>query len=297
MPSNASVPASHPSLAEHWKARFGERVQRVSLDAGFSCPNRDGTLGNRGCAFCDPASFSPAAGDQRPIAVQLASGAERLRSRGIRKFAAYFQPHTNTHAPLRVLQRVWDQVLPFRDVVALCVGTRPDCVPAPVLDLLATYGPEKEIWLELGLQSSGDDTLRRLNRGHTAADFAAAARRARARGLLVCAHVILGLPGEGARDEARTAEFLSELEIDGVKLHHLAVVTGTALEAEWRRGALRVLTEAEYVERAASFVLRLPPATILHRLVGDTDAARLVAPRFDKGKAVAAIRRRIAEAR
>ena len=261
----------------------------MSLDPGFSCPNRDGTLGKRGCAFCDPASFSPAAGDRRPIAVQLASGMEKLRSRGIRKFAAYFQPHTNTYAPLDILQGVWGQVLPFPDVVALCVGTRPDCAPEPVLDLLAAYQAEREVWIELGLQSSLDDTLRLLNRRHTAADFADAARRARAHDLLVCAHVILGLPGEDAGDEARTADFLSELRIDGVKLHHLAVVKGTPLEAAWRAGEFRVVEEAEYVDRAVDFVERLPPHTVLHRVAGDTPPDRLLAPRYNKGRAAAAI--------
>ncbi len=293
MPWSPSPAARYPSLAEHWKARFGERVQRVSLDAGFSCPNRDGTLGTSGCSFCDPAAFSPAAGDRRPVGVQLAAGVEHLAVRGIRKFAAYFQPHTNTYAPLETLRRVWSEALSSPDVVALCVGTRPDCVPEPVLDLLAETGPEKEVWLELGLQSARDDTLRGLNRGHTAADFADACRRARPRQILVCAHVILGLPGEDAADEGRTAEFLTDLEVDGVKLHHLAVVTGTPLEVEWRRGNLRVLEEAEYAERAANFIRRLAPGTILHRLVGDTVPGRLLAPRYNKGRVAAAIRGRL----
>ncbi|GAB4281753.1 MAG: TIGR01212 family radical SAM protein [Deferrisomatales bacterium] len=280
-----------PSLSAYWKARFGERVHRVSLDAGFSCPNRDGTVGTGGCAFCDPASFSPAAGDLRPVREQLAGGIARLRRRGIGRVAAYFQPHTNTYAPLADLKRVWDQALPFPEVVALCVGTRPDCVPDPVLELLGGYRERWEVWLELGLQSAHDATLERLRRGHTAGQFAEACRRARGRGLRVCAHVILGLPGEGPAQEAETARFLAELGVDGVKLHQLAVVEGTALAEAWRRGEVGVLTEAQYARRAAAFLGGLPAGTVVHRLVGETDPARLLAPHFHKGRVLERIRR------
>jgi radical SAM protein (TIGR01212 family) len=190
-----------------------------------------------------------------------------------------------------VLEGLWSSLLSFPEVVALCVGTRPDCVPDPVLDLLARYRERWEVWLELGLQSARDDTLARLGRGHTAAQFADACRRARARGLMVCAHVILGLPGEGPGDEARTAAFLGDLGAEGVKLHHLAVVRGTALERSWRAGDLRLLEEAQYAARAVDFVRALPPRTILHRLVGDTAADRLLAPHYDKARAIRAIRR------
>ncbi|MEW6486526.1 MAG: TIGR01212 family radical SAM protein [Thermodesulfobacteriota bacterium] len=279
-----------PSLARYWQTRFGGRVERVGLDAGLSCPNRDGTGGSAGCAFCDPVSFAPCAGDERPVSEQLAAGLARLERRGVRHAAAYFQPHTNTYAPLAVLEGLWSSLLPFPEVVALCVGTRPDCVPDPVLELLARYRERWEVWLELGLQSARDDTLARLGRGHTAAQFADACRRARARGLMVCAHVILGLPGEGPEDEARTAAFLADLGAEGVKLHHLAVVRGSALELSWRGGDLPLLEEAQYVARAAAFVAALPPRTILHRLVGDTAGDRLLAPRYDKARAIRGIR-------
>ncbi len=290
MPSRPQPPEPHPTLARHWRSRFGERVHRVSLDAGLSCPNRDGTIGRSGCAFCDPASFSPAAGDPRPVAEQLAEGIRRLGRRGVRKVAAYFQPHTNTHGPLPRLRAAWDAVLPFPEVVALCVGTRPDAVPDPVLDLLAGYAGRLEVWLELGLQSAHDATLERLGRGHTVADFVDACQRARERGLLVCAHVILGLPGETPAHEAATAGLLAGLGVDGVKLHQLAVVRGTRLEGAWRRGEVEPLTEAAYARRAAAFVRRLPARTVLHRLVGDTDPERLLAPRFDKARVLRAIR-------
>lgn len=288
-PGGAGI-ARYPGLSAHWRERFGAPVHRVGLDAGLSCPNRDGSLGTRGCAFCDPASFALCAGDPRPVPVQLAAGIERLRRRGVDQVAAYFQPHTNTYAPLPRLRELWDGVLPFPEVVALCVGTRPDCVPDPVLDLLGGYRTGLEIWLELGLQSARDDTLARLGRRHTAADFADACARAKRRGLRVCAHVILGLPGEGPEEEGRTAAFLAGMGIDGVKLHQLAVIRGTPLEGPWRAGVLATLSEDDYVERAAAFVRRLPAGTVLHRLVGDAPADRLLAPHFEKGRVVQRIR-------
>ncbi len=292
MPSNP-CPEPYPSAGRYWRARYGQRVQRVSLDAGFSCPNLDGTKGTAGCAFCDPASFSPSAGDPRPVAAQLDAGIARLRRRGIRLAAAYFQPNTNTHAPLERLAAVWDAAAARPEVVVLCVGTRPDSVPDPVLDLLASYADRFETWLELGLQSAHDRTLERLGRGHDARAFADASRRARRRGLLVCAHVILGLPGEGPADERVTADRLAGWGVDGVKLHQLAVVSGTGLEAAWRRGELAVLDEQRYAARAAAFLSRLPRSTVVHRLAGDTRGGRLLAPRFDKGRVLRAIRDRL----
>lgn len=295
MTSSAPCDHPYPSLGEHWRHRFGERVQRISLNPGHSCPNRDGTVGWDGCAFCDPASFSPPAGDVRPISEQLASGAARLAERrGVRRFAAYFQPGTNTHAPLEALRRDWDAAARTPGVVALCVGTRPDSVPDPVLDLLASYRTRLEVWLELGLQSARGLTLAKLGRGHTAADFVDASTRARRRGLLVCAHVILGLPWETDEDEGSTADFLRGLGVDGVKLHHLAVVRGTRLEEEWRQGAMELLTEEAYAARAVAFLRRLPPNTVVHRLVGDSAPERLLAPRYNKGRVAQEIRARLA---
>ncbi len=294
MPSEPWPLEPHPSVSRYWRLRFGETVRRISLDPGLSCPNRDGTRGTAGCAFCDPSSFAPSAGDPRPVTEQLADGIRRLRARGIRRFAAYFQPRTNTYAPPQVLRSLWDQVAAFPEVVVLCVGTRPDCVPDPVLDLLAGYTDRFEVWLELGLQSCRDATLERLGRGHTAEDFADACRRAGARGLKVCAHVILGLPGESPADERATARFVAGLGVAGVKLHQLSVVRGTPLEAAWRRGDLAVLSEHAYVDRAAAFIRELPARTVIHRLVGDTLGDRLLAPKFDKHRVIRGIRGRLA---
>lgn len=278
-----------PSLSRHWKALFGGEVRRISLDPGFSCPNRVAG-GAGGCAFCDPASFSPAYGDKRTVADQLDEGIAKGRARGKTLFAAYFQPRTNTYAPLERLREVWDAAAARPEVVALCVGTRPDCVPDEVLDLLAGYrGRFGEIWLELGLQSSHDATLAALGRGHDAASFAEASRRARARGLKVCAHVILGLPGETAAMEAETADFLAGLGVEGAKLHQLSIVRGTPLAESYLAGKVVCLTEAEYARRVAAFVGRLPDSIVLHRLAGDSLGGVELAPNFNKGRVLSEI--------
>ncbi|MDF1554377.1 MAG: TIGR01212 family radical SAM protein [Deferrisomatales bacterium] len=298
MPWSPCSPEPYPGIGAHWRARFGQPVRRVGLDPGFPCPHRDPRTGT-GCAFCDPASFtapSAATGPGRPVAEQLATGIAGLRRQGVNRFAAYFQPRTNTNASSGKLVAAWDVATRPPEVVALCVGTRPDCVPDPVLDLLAEYTGGREVWLELGLQSARNATLRALHRGHDAGQFADACRRARQRGLLVCAHVILGLPGEDAADEAHTAAFLAASGVEGVKLHQLAVVRGTPLEVRWRAGGLAVLDEAEYVDRTVAFCRQLSSATVLHRLVGDPAQERLLAPHFNKGRVVAAIRRRLRSA-
>lgn len=291
--STSLQPERYPGVARRWKGLFGEKVWRISLDPGFSCPNRDGSLGLDGCAFCDPSSFAPSAGDKRPIAVQLSQGIDRLRKKGIGKFAAYFQPHTNTYAPVDDLIKAWDAVVPFDDVVALCIGTRPDCFSEQVLEALAKYGKRFEIWLEIGLQSANDETLKRLNRGHSADDFISACQRAKPGGFKICPHVILGLPGETAESELNTAKLLSDLEVDGIKLHHLSIVKGTLLEKEWRNGEINLISEDEYVERASSFMLRLDPKTVVHRLVGETMGDALLAPFYDKRRTIDKIRRKL----
>lgn len=262
------------------------------MDAGFSCPNREN--GGQGCAFCDPASFSPSAGDERSVGEQIRSGVERLRGRGVRKVAVYFQPRTNTYGPLKRLREVWDEAASAPEAVALCVGTRPDAVGDEVLDLLGSYSSRfGEIWLELGLQTSNPVTLDLLGRGHSPEAFSDACRRARSRGLKVCAHVILGLPGEGSGEESETARFIAASGVEGLKLHQLAVVRGTKIEKMWQNGGVRTLSGEEYARRAVSFIKLLPKTTILHRLCGDTAPGSLIAPVFCKAKVERLIRKEL----
>ncbi len=279
---------AYPSLSNYWGALFGERVWRISVDAGLGCPHRDSAGG--GCAFCEPASFVPTLGASRSVGDQLRRGMADLQRKKVNRFAAYFQPGTNTNAPVETLKKLWDEAAEIDEVVALCVGTRPDCVGEPVLELLASYRNRFDIWLELGLQSASDLTLDRINRGHDTAAFSDAVTRARGRGLKVCAHVILGLPGEGVEEEARTAALLTSLGVEGVKVHQLSVIKGTPMEALYERGEVVPPGEEEYIARALAFLRRLPPSTVVHRLVGDTMGEGLVSPSFDKRRVFYIIR-------
>ncbi len=212
------------------------------------------------------------------------------------RFLAYFQPYTNTYAPLDQLRRAYEVVRAFPEVVALAVGTRPDCVDERVLGLLAEHAQEREVWVEYGLQSIHDRTLRALNRGHSAADFLRAVELTRHHPeLKVCAHVILGLPGEDASDEAATAEALARLDVEGVKLHPLYVVAGTALALDHAAGEVVPLTRPDYVRRVTAFLERLSPGTVVQRLSADCPPDRLLAPDWlnDKRAVVAEIEARL----
>lgn len=269
------------------KERFGVPVFKIPLDAGFDCPNRDGTLGRKGCTFCHNPGFGPFADQAKPIQEQIELWVERLRRRrgaGI-KFLAYLQNYTGTYGPVERLQRIYDAALDHPDIVGLAVGTRPDCVPEHVLDLIESYAARRHVWLEYGLQSIHERTLARVNRGHTAAQFVDAVARTRGRGIFICAHVILGLPGETAADARDTARALTALGVDGVKIHHLQVIKGTPMEDEWRDGLVQVLAPNEYVQWACDFLERLDPRVAIHRLVGEVlDGRLLVAPRWNLSK-------------
>lgn len=267
-------------FSEHLKERFGARVHKISVDAGFGCPNRDGSRTGTGCLYCDPGGAA-AVGIERKlsIAAQLELGKEVMtRKYKARKFMAYFQPFTNTFAPVERLRSLYDEALTVDDILGIAVGTRPDCVPAMVLDMLAEYHERTYFWLELGLQSSHDRTLAWLRRGHDFATFVTACREARARGLRVCAHVILGLPGESRADMLATAEALAELQVEGVKLHLLHVLNNTPLGDLYVADKIRVMDMDEYVELVVDVIERLPPATLIHRLTGDGPRSQLLAP-------------------
>ncbi|MFH1134532.1 MAG: TIGR01212 family radical SAM protein [Pseudomonadota bacterium] len=272
------------SLKNYFLNRFGGETAKISLDAGLTCPNRDGTLSRRGCLFCNEiGSGSGASFRGTSLAEQMARGLERAGRRAER-FVAYFQSFTNTYAPVEVLRRLWETPLSFPGVVGLSVGTRPDCVGEEVLDLLAEFNQRVEVWLELGLQSASDRTLALLNRGHDAATFARASRRAREKGLKVLAHVILGLPGEDKQDEAATARFLVDLGLDGVKIHSLYISKGTGLAELHRRGEFSCQTREEFARAAVDFLELLPPEMVIHRLTGDPEPGALVAPDWASGK-------------
>jgi radical SAM protein (TIGR01212 family) len=285
-------------LNTHLKGRFGGRVQKITLDAGLSCPNRDGRVGTGGCLYCNPRGSGTGAWSRgQSLTRQLEEGRERLQRRyGADRFIAYFQSFSNTYAAPERLRQLYEEALAFPQVVGLSVGTRPDCLPEAVLDLLAGYLKERLVWLELGLQSAHDATLKRLNRGHDVACFTDAVERAAARGLEVVAHVILGLPGEAPREMAATAAYLAGLPVRGVKIHLLYVVHGSALEELYRQGAYRCLAEDDYVSLVADFLERLPESVVIHRLTGDPHREELVAPDWalDKGRVLRRIREEFA---
>ena len=289
----------YTDLSSYLKTAFGCRVQKITVDAGMSCPNRDGTLSHQGCIFCNTRGSGTGA-HKRGLSIteQLERGKEALSRRyKAKKFIAYFQSYTNTYAPLPRLRALYDEALAVEDVVGLSIGTRPDCVDKPVLDLLESYAADRMIWIEYGLQSAADDTLGRINRGHTSACFSEAVCTARGRGILICAHVILGLPGEDRQTMMETADFIARSGIDGVKIHLLYVVRGTEMERRYRQGDYRCLEQNEYVSIVCEFLERIPKEMIIQRLTGDPHRDELVAPTWalDKAGTLARIRARLEE--
>ncbi len=282
------------------RERFGERVQRVSLDAGLGCPNRDGTISRGGCIYCDPlGSGSGALRKGISIEDQLRRGIRAASRRyGARRFIAYFQSFTNTYAPVPVLQRLYDRALAEPGVVGLAVGTRPDCVDEGVLDLLASYRDRALVWVEYGLQSAHDATLDLLRRGHDTACFERAVRSTADRGLNVCAHVILGLPGESRRMMIETARYVAGLPVSGLKIHGLYVIQGTELGRWYREGRFRCLDRKTYVDTVVDVLERIPEDVVIQRLTGDPPRGRtLLAPDWskEKGKTIERIRERLQE--
>lgn len=264
------------------RERFGQRVYRVTVDGGFTCPNVDGSVAVGGCVYCDNRSFSPNRRQPRiPIREQVIRGIEILQKRyKAGQFIAYFQAATNTYAPVEKLKRLYDEALDHPLVVGLAIGTRPDSVPDPVLDLIQEYAHDRYVCLELGLQTIHDRSLDWMNRGHHFDAFVDAVQRCQGRGLDLCAHVILGLPGESQEDMLATADVLAALPLQGVKIHNLHVVRDTPLEEMYKAGEVRLFELAEYVQTVCDFIERLPPQMVLHRLSGDAPPDYLVAPQW-----------------
>jgi uncharacterized protein len=266
---------------------FGERVHKISIDAGLGCPNRDGTISRSGCIFCDPRGAGTGAFIDQGLSIdeQIVLGKAMIRKRyKARKFIAYFQSFTNTYAPIPRLRSLYDQALAHADVVGLSVATRPDCVDEEVLALIGSYRRDHLVWLEYGLQSCHDRTLRRIGRGHDAAAFERAVHMTARHGIHVCAHIILGLPGEDRAMMLETARYLSRLPVSGIKIHLLYVVRGTPLAALYRRGEFRCLGREEYAHIVADVLERLPPDMVVQRLTGDPAPSELVAPAWAREK-------------
>lgn len=270
------------TFGQYIQTKYGEKVHKVAINAKFTCPNRDGTKGWGGCTFCNNRSFSPEHKVPGSICSQVENGRSVIRRRtGARLLIAYFQAYTNTYSDIGHLRRLYDEALAQLNVIGLAVGTRPDCVPSAVLDLLSEYQQQGyEVWLELGLQSSFDDTLARVNRGHDFNDYRMAVRDARARRLPVCTHLIIGLPGE-TDTHARTSLIrVLELGVDGIKLHPLHVVRNTLLARQWRRSHYNPLILEDYVRIVCELIELTPPHIVFHRLTGTAPKNMLLAPEW-----------------
>ncbi|MGY4025104.1 TIGR01212 family radical SAM protein [Aeromonas rivuli] len=265
------------TLGQDLKRRHGEKIHKLSIHGAFSCPNRDGTLGRGGCTFCNVSSFADESAQQLSVMAQLKARREEVTR--ARRYLAYFQAYTSTYAEVAYLKQMYEEALSVSDMVGLCVGTRPDCVPDAVLDLLAGYQSQGyEVWLELGLQSANDETLRRINRGHGYEAYADAVRRAQVRGIKVCTHLIVGLPGEQAMESVQTLQRVVETGVEGIKLHPLHVVTGSTLGKAWLAGRLVVPTLAEYVAAAVAMIQHTPPEVVYHRVSASARKPTLLAP-------------------
>ncbi len=275
----------HP-LNDFLRERFGCKIYKVSLDAGFTCPNRDGSIADGGCIYCDSrGSASPIIDSTNSIREQMEAGmAFGKRRYKAKKFIAYFQAFSNTYAPVDTLKKLYDDALEFEDVVGLSVSTRPDCVPNPVLDLIAEYTKNYHVWLEYGIQSVHYRTLKLINRGHGLAEFIDAVLRTRDRGIHICAHIIIGLPGETREDMLETARVIAALQLDGVKIHSMYIVRGTSLEQMYLHGEYEPLAFDEYVSIVADVLELLPPQMVIQRLTGDCPRDMLVAPRWTLDK-------------
>ena len=267
--------------------KHGERVHKIAIDAGFTCPNRDGAKGIGGCTFCNNASFSPSernspARNTPSLDSQLDSGRRGIdRCTRARKYLAYFQAYTNTYADVVELKAQYDAALAMDGMIGLSVGTRPDCVSPEVLDLLAGYRDQgMEVWLELGLQSAFDHSLERVNRGHGLREYIDTTQAARTLNIPVCTHLIVGLPGEEAWHSRESLDIVLDIGTDGLKLHPLHVVKGTQLANEWRRGEYTPLTQAGYIDIAADLIERTPWEVVYHRVTGTSPANLLLAPEW-----------------
>lgn len=269
-------------FSEYLKNKFGKKVYKITLDAGFSCPNRDGTISSGGCIFCDDGgSFSRAHDSHLSVRQQVLTGIDTLSTRfKAQKFMSYFQAYSNTYKPVEELKKIYDESLCHPDVVGISIGTRPDCVDESKLDLIASYTDKYETWMEYGLQSIHDKTLRFINRGHDFKTFLKAFNQTKERNIKIGVHIILGLPGETKQEMKETVKMLADIGADGVKFHCLCIFPNTKLYEMYEQGQIKLLEEDEYVGIACDCLELLPERTTIHRLGGNGLQAIKVAPKW-----------------
>lgn len=274
------APPRYNSINAALKKKFGCKVFKVSLESGCGCPNRDGSISTAGCAFCNEKSYQTLT--QRPT---LLEGIEYVKKRhGAAKFISYFQSGTNTYGPVEKLKPIFEAAIDHPDVVGLAIGTRPDCIATEHADLLKELSYKTMLWVELGLQSANNETLKRINRGHTAEDFRDAIGMLKERGLSIVAHVILGLPGESTREMLETADFINKMGVEGVKIHNLHVLKGTQLEKLYNEGGIKLPDLETYAIWVADFLEHLKPSVLIHRVNGHAPRQLTVAPKWSINK-------------
>ena len=276
----------YTTLNDHYRAKFGCKVYKLSIDGGFTCPNRDGTVGFGGCIFCSAAGSGEfAAGENSSVAAQLEQAKARVSAKNKGgKYIAYFQSFTNTYAPVEVLREKFTAALAPEDIVGLSVGTRPDCLPEDVIALLAKLNQIKPVTVELGLQTIHEPSVTYIRRGYVNQVYFDAVARLKAAGLEVVTHIILGLPGETAQMAAQTTRKAVEAGTDGVKFHLLHVLRGTDLETDYLAGKFDCVTLEEYTQWLKLCLAELPPRVVVHRLTGDGAKRDLVAPLWSADK-------------
>ena len=275
------------SYSAHIKKLFGGRIQKVSIDAGFTCPNRDGTRGSGGCTYCNNDAFNPSyCTPRKSISAQIAEGVEFHKNRYRRAggYLAYFQAYSNTYAGTDLLKEMYDEALSFPGVVGLVIGTRPDCIDSEKIDMLRELAEKHYVIIEYGIESCNNETLKRINRGHTFEESVAAIEMTAAAGLRTGAHFIFGLPGESREAMLGSADIISALPLTSVKFHQLQIIRETAMENEFRDAPERfvMFSFEEYMEFFIDFLERFNPAIIVERFTGEAPPRLVVAPRWGK---------------
>ncbi len=281
-------------FSDYLRDEYRCRVLKLPLNAGLSCPNRDGTLGESGCVYCSfDGSASPGMSGSGSLPEQIAFAKKKIKRYDAgTKYIAYFQAFTNTNADPSLLKNLYDQAVREKDIIGLMIGTRPDCLPDETLDLIASYRKNGfELWLEIGMQTIHDRSLEFLGRCHTNAATTDAVVRSAARGIPVCVHLILGIPGESWSDMMATAETVRDMPVKGVKFHQLHVIRGTRLEELFHSGRVTLLSQNEYVSILCDFIERISRGILIHRFMGDREENTLVAPLWGlrKGTVIKAI--------
>ena len=262
--------------------RFPFRVQKISIDAGFTCPNRDGKLSTGGCIYCDNRTFNPAYCQRKDsVARQLEAGKQFFaRKYPEMKYLAYFQAYTNTYASIDHLRQLYEEALSVKDIVGIVIGTRPDCVSDELLNYLKELNQRCFLIVEYGVESANDETLRRINRGHTFEQSRLAIEKTHQRGILTGAHIILGLPGEDAQENLRQAPIISSLPIDILKIHQMQIIRGTRLAEEFERSPFHIYSVEEYIELISCYIQRLRKDLVLERFVSQSPKELLIAPQW-----------------